>query len=199
MPLQQKMNVCRIFRYIVKNYISRPEVWTYAERYESRLPTHGNNTSNFIESSFNVLKSSVFNRQKAFNIVELWDKLKTSSDIYKQKCINIGNGRMNDLRQKGNKYDLKDVKIKKEDIIQISENSFLVSSQTNENLSYEVNMQSGLCECFKGVNLGPCAHKNAVALHFGVSGFNVLPVLDAGMRGVYHYIAQRVNLCYNPP
>ena len=86
--------------YVIKYYCSRPETWSYATRYEEKLPTHGNNTSNFIESSFNVLKNKVFNRNKAFNLVELWDILQTNSEVYKQKCINIGNGRMEDLRQK---------------------------------------------------------------------------------------------------
>ena len=180
--------------YILQNYCNRPHAWSYATRKEKKLPTHGNNTSNFIESSFNVMKSKVFRRHKAFNLVELWDILQSSSEVYKQKCINIGNGRMGDLRYKENKYDVKDTSIKKYDIIQLSEARFIVPSKTKDNINYSVDMKSGYCECFKGVNHGPCSHKNAVAKHFGVAEFSVLPALDGAgmekMRAMYHYIAQ---------
>ena len=184
--------------YIIQNYCNRPEIWSYATRFEKKLPTHGNNTSNFIESSFNILKSKVFKRHKAFNLVQLWDILQTSSEVYKQKCINIGNGRMGELRSKNNKYDMKDVKTKKSDIIKLNETRFIVPSKSKQDINYSVDMKSGYCECFKGVNLGPCSHKNAVAKHFGVAEFSVLPDMDGtgmrNMRAMYHYIGSGITL-----
>ena len=35
--------------YILQNYCNRPHAWSYATRKEKKLPTHGINTSNFIE------------------------------------------------------------------------------------------------------------------------------------------------------
>ena len=54
---------------------------------------------------------------------------------------------------------------------------------------YRLNIYSGFCECGKGKNCGPCKHKNAVAHHFQVSGFSVLPETDPHMRAMWHYIA----------
>ena len=39
-------------RYIRDFYANRPEAWAQAERFEQKLPTHGNNTTNLIEPKF---------------------------------------------------------------------------------------------------------------------------------------------------
>ena len=40
-----------------------------------------------------------------------------------------------------------------------------------------------------GIVRGPCAHKNAVAKHFNIAEFLVIPSLDNKARGMYHYLA----------
>ena len=50
--------------HINRHYIPRKHRWALHVRLEMQLPTHSNNTTNFVESSFRTLKDNVFNRTK---------------------------------------------------------------------------------------------------------------------------------------
>ena len=74
-------------------------------------------------------------------------------------------------------------------ITQISERFYLVKSQTEEDVFYNIDMQSNICECLRGRSKGVCRHKLSVNHHFNVSQFASLPTVDPLSRGLYHYIA----------
>ena len=54
----------RFINHINNSYISRKEKWSLHVRNLLQLPTHAVNTSNFVESSFRILKDFVLNRTK---------------------------------------------------------------------------------------------------------------------------------------
>ena len=49
-------------------YMSRVDKWSRHKRLS--LPTHGNDTTNYVESSFRILKDKTFQRHKAYNLVK---------------------------------------------------------------------------------------------------------------------------------
>ena len=56
-----------------------------------KLSTHSFNTSNFVESSFRVLKYLVLSRTKAYNLPELLDILFVdNNEHFEKKLIDIG-------------------------------------------------------------------------------------------------------------
>merc|ERR1712173_47852 len=63
-----------------------------------------------------------------------------------------------------------------------------MSSAKKTDVYYHVNMITGYCECPVGQTMGPCKHKTAVSSAFKTCEFNVLPLDDAKMRALYHYI-----------
>lgn len=50
--------------HVNRSYLPRTEKWAMYVRNSLQLPTHSVNTSNFVESSFRILKDFIFNRTK---------------------------------------------------------------------------------------------------------------------------------------
>ena len=61
--------------HVTKDLLPRVEEWAISERLEKELPTHGNNTTNYVESSFALTKNIVFNLTKGINICDTLDVL----------------------------------------------------------------------------------------------------------------------------
>ena len=156
------------------------------DRYEKQLPTHNQNTSNYVEYSFRMTKDIQFNRLKAYNLADLVDICMDDSKLYSRRCIDVSHNRNYHLfTNQKSRYIYNDLKIKQEQIIQLSETKFLVPSETNEDKLYTVDMETGLCECFKGCMKGPCKHKAAVEKKYKVWNFDVLPHKNMKMRSFY--------------
>lgn len=62
------------------------------------LPLRGNNTNNYCEAQFLVIKDDVLNRQKEVNGVGLIDKLTTElDDYYKNNLLSISSGKFDGI------------------------------------------------------------------------------------------------------
>ena len=62
------------------------------------IPMRGNNTNNFVEAQFLVLKDNVLNRTKELNINGLIDKLVVDfMDHFKTKLLSVANGRFDGI------------------------------------------------------------------------------------------------------
>ena len=174
-------------RHLERRYFPRHEEWSISVRYRDQLPTHGCNTSNIVERSFRVEKDNVFNRTKAYNVVEVLDIKLDDHEHYRRRLINLGNGNIQQF--KTSKYKAKKTSIKKSQIQDLGDGLFAVQSQSDSDIWYTTNLWSGYCECMGGRNSGPCVHKHAIAQHFQTSMFSVLPTMDANMRALCHVIA----------
>ena len=179
-----------------KNYIEkllqRKELWALFVRLQDNMSTHGNNTNNYVEASFRVLKEHIFHRRKSFNLVELLDVLfSAGTNFYKQKFIDIGNNR---FISHSDKYKSDKVSIKKEAITEVDSGQFYVESESNQGAFYEVDMNTGFCSCYIGRTRAPCKHKSSVHYHYGVAGFNVLPTQSPQQRAKWLYIATGVEV-----
>ena len=183
------------FKAHVENKIlPRHNEWSMKDRYEKQLPTHNQNTSNYVEYSFRMTKDIQFNRLKAYNLADLVDICMDDSKLYSRRCVDVSHNRNYHLfTNQKSRYIYNDTKIKEEQIIQLSETKFLVPSETYEDKLYAVDMEAGLCECFKGCMKGPCKHKAAVEKKYKVRNFDVLPHENEKMRSFYFYLGTGVQ------
>ena len=184
-------------KHLEKSYFKRKESWAISVRNDKKLPTHSTNTSNYIESSFRITKDKQFNRTKAFNLAELLDVVLDDSAYYIKRLLDIGNGRLGAFQHSKSRYVLKvTTTIKENQITELGDSKFIVESQSNPEVIYQVDMVSGFCDCKSGMNCGPCKHKDAISKYFKIAEFSVLPECDANMRAMYHYIAEGI-VCDN--
>ena len=178
-------------KHLKENYFQdaqRVRSWALYIRYTERMTTHNSNTNNYVESSFRETKDNKFDRVKCFNLPELLSILMDHSASYKTKLADIGNNRVSNYRYNKSRYVGGKGEIKKEEIQDIEGGNFIVEDK-KKNKFYNLNIFSGFCECGRGRTCGPCEHKNAVAYHFNVAGFSVIPEKDPLMRALWHYIA----------
>ena len=177
--------------HLQSSYFNRKHAWAISVRNDEKLPTHSTNTSNYIEASFRITKDRQFNRTKAFNLVELLDIVLDDSVYYRKRLLDIGNNRLGAFKNTKSRYNIKNTcKITEDDIIDVGEHKFIVQSEKNKEIFYNVDMVSGFCDCKAGRNCGPCKHKGAISKFKKISEFSILPESDVKSRALYHYIAE---------
>ena len=178
-------------------YFNRKHTWAISVRNDEKLPTYSTNTSNYIEASFRITKDGQFNRTKAFNLVDLLHILLDNSIYYEKRLLDIGNGRMGAFRNTKSRYNLnRNNAIIEDHIIDVGEYKFIVRSEKDPEIFYQVDMVSGYCECKAGHNCGPCKHKGAISKFRKLAEFSILPESDAKIRALYHFIANG-SVCTN--
>ena len=80
-------NAAEYFEKLYENRIN------FAHCFRSGLTLRGNQTNNFVESQFLVLKDVVLKRTKEFNIVALVGRLTTDLEsYYKEKLLSVADG-----------------------------------------------------------------------------------------------------------
>ena len=141
-----------------------------------------------------MTKDIQFNRLKAYNLTDLVEICLDDSKLYTRRCMDVSHNRNYHLftNQKC-RYLFNEIKIKTEQIMQLSGTKFLVPSETIEDKLYRVDMETGLCECFQGFLKGPCKHKAAVAKKYKVKNFDVLPQENEKMRSFYYFLGTGIN------
>ena len=164
----------------------------WALSYRSGLPTRGNNTNNYVERSFGILKDIVFARTQAFNCIQVFQFIITNMErFYERRILGFANRHPGHLQiakrflcpgwDKVNANEIRETNVT---------NEFLVpSTQQNSNLFYVVNNEIGTCSCPVGISGAPCKHQGAVSVKFCISTFNYIPSLTPDDRILYTYIA----------
>ena len=59
-------------KHMEEKVLPRFSEWSLKERLEKKLPTHNQNTTNYVEYSFRMTKDVQFSRLKAYNLTDLW-------------------------------------------------------------------------------------------------------------------------------
>ena len=97
------------------NSQQRIRAWAHYIRIEEKLPTHNDNTNNYVESSFRETKDNQFDRTKCFNLPDLLSTLLDHSEYYKMKLADLGNKRTANYKNNNmkHKYVIKETNIKK--------------------------------------------------------------------------------------
>jgi hypothetical protein len=182
--------------HIEAEVLPRHAEWSMRERFEKKLPTHNQNTSNYVEYSFRMTKDIQFNRLKAYNLADLLDICLDDSVLYSRRCLDVSHNRNYHLfTNQKSKYlfNPKKANINPESIIQLSATEFLVPSETIADKLYRVDMEDGLCECPQGFLKGPCKHKGIVSHTFKLQNFEILPQQNEKMRAFYYFLGTGGN------
>jgi hypothetical protein len=147
---------------------------------------------NFCEVVMRVLKDKIFLRSKAFNVSQLLDFLTTRMEVYyQQKLIDVANNRTHRLLQ--SRFYKCASCISAESIKQMSEHTFEVASEKEENKVYTVDMSVGFCSCPVGQTGGPCKHQFAIIKTFNLASWNFVPINSMALRQMYYSVAVGEN------
>ncbi|CAB5385354.1 unnamed protein product [Rhizophagus irregularis] len=167
----------------------RRSIWALSFR--SELHIQGNNTNNYIERSFGIIKDIVFARTQAYNCVQVFQFITQNMErFYSLWLLNFAHRRPGYLRIAKRflcpGWDTVNMdSIKKHSI----ENEFFVESVNNSGHFYTVNSEIGTCTCRIGMTGAPCKHQGAVSVKFHISMFNFIPSLTSNDHMIYAYIA----------
>ena len=110
----------------------------------------GNNTNNYVEAAFRVLKDRIFERVRAYSPVQLLDfMLVRMPAYYERRMIYVANGRFEMTLSKRYLPGNKDIT---SDMISETETSglFKVKSESVSDQLYDVDMVHGMCTCHIG-------------------------------------------------
>ena len=141
------------------------------------LPTRGNNTNNYVERSFGILKDIIFAKTQTYNIVQVFQfVVRNMERFYERRLLEIAHKHPRHLRiakrflcpgwEEVNVDSIKETDIR---------NEFSVLSTRQDNLFYIVNSEFGRCTCPMGVSGAPCKHQGAVAMKYHIAIFNFIP------------------------
>ncbi|XP_050498792.1 uncharacterized protein LOC126879645 [Diabrotica virgifera virgifera] len=132
---------------------------TWISYYRNALPLRGNNTTNYIEIVFRILKDCILNRTMAFNLTQLVDFILTRYELYlKQRLTDFGNGRYSSslLKKMLPFKSSNDFSVEKQfDTPDIYKVKCLQEEQT-------VDIIRGICTCSLGTSGKMCKHSSAV-------------------------------------
>ncbi|KAE8749126.1 hypothetical protein FOCC_FOCC004034 [Frankliniella occidentalis] len=171
--------------HLKKDLIPRAKEWALCHRQD--LTLRGNNTTNYTESSFRQLKDIIFERLKAFNMVQLFDFLVTKLEAYYQSRIaSVLNNRHHPHKKSRHTAP------KPELLVPLSCKKFsdqlyeVANSKTKK--TYTVDMEIGMCSCPVGKSGAPCKHQFKVAKDFNLSSAQFFSTCGPEDRLLYHKI-----------
>ena len=177
----------------MEGYWKRRNEWAVCFR--SRETMRGINTNNYAESGIRILKDIVFKRVKAYNLIQLFEFLTVTFELYyERRLLAVAHNRMDryiSLRYKG----LGAAKVNQDSIQTSTTDShvYVIKSTLYENKEYEVDTQKWTCTCTVGrtgyPSGEPCKHQHAVANKFKLIAPNLLPYFNGEGRYLHGLIA----------
>ncbi len=183
----------------LEDVLDLKESWALA--YRSGLPVRGNNTNNYVEAQFLVIKDEILNRVKEYNVVGLLDKLTINlEEHYITKLLSIADGSLDGVysaRFKGLIKNLPPSDVLDEiskNVVSVGNEIFKVPSFTCTNVQYLIDMNLSQCECPIGSNGAPCKHQYLLWLkHWSTISQNFLPIFNGKERQEFAKLAVGVS------
>ena len=187
-PLYRKYPAFK--KHIEEDVLPRKDTWSLLYRIQERLPTSSVNTTNYVESSFRWTKESQFNKHRAYNLPDLLRIVMDNSQYHARRCIDVANNLLTSRLKKKQKsrYLARKSAIDPSKIVRIDDSSFSVPSENRKGVSYTVNMDLRLCDCYMGQLKGPCKHKSIVSQTQNIPSFDVVPTESPEMRALFMFL-----------
>lgn len=158
----------------MEEYWKRKQEWCLSFR--AGFFTRGNNTNNYAESSIRIFKDVILERCKVYNGMALITFVTTVLEEYHiKRLLKFANGR---VTKPSISYMNFMKKSKDLTVIDVSHNIYHVTSSSDEQLLYSVNIESESCDCPEGFSGKFCKHIFAVHLKTNLQ-FMYLPILAA--------------------
>ncbi|XP_034253910.1 uncharacterized protein LOC117652856 isoform X2 [Thrips palmi] len=175
-----------VLTHVTKDLHPRRKEWALC--YRSNLVIRGNNTSNLAEGNFLQLKTTVMERLKAFNMVQLFDFFVTKLEAYYQARIaSVLNNRMH-VHQKSKYYAPKQHKLEALSCPRrVEEHVFEVKNSKTDKL-YLVDMEAEICSCPMGFTGAPCKHQYFISKTFNLSSAQFHDTFGNEEKLLYHKI-----------
>ena len=179
----------------MEGYWKRRKEWAICFRASGDESMRGINTNNYAESGIRILKDIVFRRVRAYNLVQLFEFLTVTFELYYERhLLAVAFNRMDryiSIRYKG----LGVAKVDQDAIHQSTKAShiYLVKSTNYVGMEYEVDTLKWTCTCTvsrTGYPSGePCKHQHSVAQKFNLMAPNLLPYFNGERRYLHALIA----------
>ena len=154
--------------------------------------TRGNNTNNYAEAGIRVLKEIIFGRVKAYNLVQMFEFVTVTMDMYyANRLLDIAHSRykpgLNLRYRELSKSTLNVVNMK-----QVRDSIYLVQEDISNigMVEYVVDMELGTCSCSTGCTGAACRHQAALAMKFEVKSINLPPLHAKETRHTLAILAQ---------
>jgi len=156
--------------------------WCLAWRNVPQL--RGHHTNNYAEITERLFKDNIITRCKAYNAVAIVDFIVTVMErFYRNRLERFANGRVTMYHLLLEILTTRSAYIKGQQDIQVTTSSsgasYLVPSENDPELLYEVDPTVGLCTCHAGMSGQCCKHQVAAYKWFGRALPNIPPVTDA--------------------
>jgi len=179
--LVQLADLYENFQQHVQTLWERRAEWCLAWRNVPQI--RGHHTNNYAEITVRLFKDNVLTRCKAYNAVAIIDFIVTVMErFYRNRLERFANGRVTMHHLLLEKLSARSAYIKGQQDIEVvtssSETSYLVPSEADRGVIYEVDATVGVCTCPAGMSGQCCKHQVAVYKWFGEALPNIPPVTD---------------------
>ena len=180
--LVQSADLYENFQQHVQTLWERRAEWCLAWRNVPQV--RGHHTNNYAEITVRLFKDNVLTRCKAYNAVAIVDFIVTVMErFYRNRLERFANSRVTMYHLLLEKLSARSAYIKGQQDIEVvtssSGTSYLVPSEADRGVMYEVDTTVGVCTCPPGMS-GQCRkHQVAVYKWFGEALPNIPPVTDA--------------------
>ena len=173
----------------LESFWKRRSQWALA--YRALAMTCGNNTNNYAEASIRVLKEIVFGRVKAYNLIQMFDFVAITMEMYySNRLLDIAHS----WYRPGTLLSYKCLEKLQDDITHmkhVRENIYVVhETKDGQTLEWLVEMEIGICSCPTGCTGAACRHQAVVAKHFKLVTVNVAPIHSKESRRLFATIAR---------
>ena len=162
------------------------EEWAMA--YRSYLCMRGKHTNNYSEASVRVLKDRVFERTRAYNLVQLFQFLSTTLELYFEKrLLDIAHNRPSPhLKLPSEEIE----KVKEPAILErVSDTVYKFEYVNDCTRNYYINVELGMCSCPVGICGSPCKYQAFVLQELKIPSVTFVPEYSSEGRRLFAVIA----------
>ena len=173
----------------LRQFWERRSEWALS--YRVREVTRGNHTNNYAEGDIRILKEIIFDRVKAYNLIQMFEFLTTTMEQYFcNRLLDVAHSRYRPGIAVKYRHLYKSL-----DTItsmdRLSEHIYSVTENTRDGMdTFLTDMELGVCTCIKGYAGAPCKHQAAVAKAFGIFAVNIPPFHSKQARKLYAILAR---------
>ena len=173
----------------VKDMQENEEEWAIAHRYA--ITTRGKHTNNYSEASVRILKDRVFERTQAYNLVQMFQFLSKTLELYFEKrLLDVAHNRPSThLKLPSSERE----KIKEPAFLEkLGETMYRFQYTNDHTRNYLVDVELGVCSCPVGISGSPCKHQAFAIKELSLPSVNFVPQYSTEGRRLFAIIENKI-------